>query len=92
MSRTSIKANGNLVVLTYVESMTDESVTREFMVPSTGGYVREWIRGDWKQVCNGLAQTGETLTAADPVHLLKLIRGEYRAMRRAEKREESRYV
>ncbi len=34
---------------------------REFFVPSAGGYVREWVGSDARQVCDGLARRGPTL-------------------------------
>jgi hypothetical protein len=64
-----------------------ERVTREFMCPATGGYVRELVNGEWRQVCYGLSMMGSTLSASSGSDLLGIIRNEYRAMRRNEKRE-----
>ena len=62
-------------------------VERTFTCRPNGGYVREYVNGEWKQVCDRLARNGRTLTCASRDELLNLIRREYRAMRRAEKRE-----
>ncbi len=59
---------------------------RTFRVNTLGmGYVREYVLGDLKQVCDGLSIRGSTLTAS-PETLLKVIRMEYRSMRRNEKK------
>lgn len=65
-----------------------ERVTRTFICPHNGGYVREKMsNGNWEQVCESLAGTGNTLSCASRAQLIELIRAEYRAMRREEKRE-----
>ena len=62
-------------------------VERVFTCPLEGGYVREQdSRGNWEQVCEQLAGMGNTLACSSRDRLLDLIRAEYRAMRRAEKR------
>ena len=62
-------------------------VRREFTCPHEGGYVREKMsNGNWEQVCDGLSGRGSTLTCSGRDRLLGLIRAEYCAMRRAEKR------
>jgi hypothetical protein len=66
-------------------------VTREFTCPPDGGYVRERRDGDWKQVCDKLAAMGSTLMCSSREKLAELIRREYRAMRRAEKREAAQF-
>lgn len=76
----------SIVIAEYDDCITGERRRREFMVPANGGYVREWVRGDWKQVCDGLSDRGDTLRLGECGDLLALIRREYRAMRRAEKR------
>lgn len=65
---------------------------REFSCSLDGGYVWEiFDHGDRKQVCDELAYTGNTLYCPhDRDHLIGIIRREYRAMRRREKRESSR--
>lgn len=76
----------NYVVVEYDDVITGERRTREFMAPANGGYVREWIRGDWKQISDGLSNRGNTLYLNKGVSLIVMIRREYRAMRRAELR------
>lgn len=76
----------NYVVVEYDDTFTGTRRIREFMVPAQGGYVREWIHGDWKQVCEHLSNRGDTLRLGAGGNLLALIRREYRAMRRDEAR------
>lgn len=65
----------------------DRRISRTFMVPENGGYVREqWGNGEWRQVCNGLSSQGSTLSCSSRAGLLGLIRDEYRAMRRNQAR------
>lgn len=80
------------VILSYDVEDYDgvRRVERVFTCPPDGGYVREYPNG--KQVCDRLAHTGSTLTCSSRDKLLSLIRREYRAMRRAEKREANRYL
>lgn len=66
-------------------------ITRVFVCPPDGGYVREQINGEWKQVCDGLSSMGSTLSCSSREKLADLIRREYRAMRRAEKREAAQF-
>lgn len=62
-------------------------VSRTFTCPQEGGYVRERLSGGrWEQVCEKLTSRGSTLACAGRDKLLGLIRAEYKAMRRAEKR------
>jgi hypothetical protein len=71
----------------YTDYLEDTvRVTRVFVCPPDGGYVREQINGEWKQVCDRLACMGSTLSCSSRERLAELIRREYRAMRRAEKR------
>ena len=64
-------------------------VSRTFMCPPDGGYVREHQRdGDWRQVCDKLYGQGSTLMAPSRDALPEVIRREYRAMRRADKAED----
>jgi hypothetical protein len=79
------ETNQGTVVVSYDDTITGERLTREFMVPANGGYVREWVRGDWKQICDGLSNRGDTLHLNKSGNLLGVIRSEYRAMRRNEK-------
>jgi len=62
-------------------------VQRTFACPVIGGRVSEYINGDWKQVCERLSNTGQALHVGSREKLIDLIRREYQAMRRAEKRE-----
>lgn len=79
------KVQESIIVTEYDDCITGERRRREFMVPANGGYIREWVRGDWKQVCDGLSDRGATLYLGAGGNLLAVIRREYRAMRRAEK-------
>jgi hypothetical protein len=82
--------NGN-VKITYTDYWTDEDRTRTFFCPDEGGYVREWLKhGNNTQVCDQLAHRGPTLRCTNRADLPEMIRREYKAMRRAEKREEKR--
>lgn len=60
-----------------------ERAERTFTCPPSGGYVRELVRGEAKQVCDGLARMGNTLFCNSRDALPALIRSEYRKMRRA---------
>lgn len=63
-------------------------IERQFMVPAHGGYIREWDTDskEWRQVCDRLYRHGNCLHARDDDDLLRIIRREYHAMRRAEQR------
>lgn len=63
-------------------------VSRTFSCPMNGGYVLEFDGRDWKQVCDRLSSTGSTLHCSSRSNLLAMIRREYKAMRRADKRRE----
>lgn len=64
----------------------DRRVTRYFSCPSDGGYIYEYFgHGGRRQVCEKLSSRGSTLIARDPKDLLRIIRREYRAMRRVER-------
>lgn len=65
----------------------EERVIRWFTCPPDGGYVREWRHGEWQQVCDRLSGMGSTLSCRSREALPDLIRREYRAMRREERRE-----
>jgi hypothetical protein len=91
--RTTITADHNYVHLHYDCVMTGQRIARTFFVPWSGGYVREMEgNGQSRQVCARLAYIGATLRATDPADLLRVVRAEYRAMRRAEQAEERRYA
>lgn len=64
----------------------DIRVTRYFSCPSDGGYIYEYFgHGGRRQVCETLYSRGNTLVARNPEDLLRIIRREYRAMRRVER-------
>lgn len=66
-------------------------VERTFSCPPEGGYVIEkYPSGDWKQVCDRLSNMGSTCSCSSRDKLPDMIRREYQAMRRAEKREANR--
>ena len=67
-----------------------ERIERTFSCHPDGGYVIEWRNNDWQQVCDRLAGMGSTLICRNRDFLPDLIRREYKAMRREEKREASK--
>lgn len=73
------------VTISY-DAWYGERVTRTFTTMGVdGGYVIELdLTGGAKQICDRLARTGNTLYCARRADLAKLIRREYRAMRRAD--------
>lgn len=78
------------VTVEYDCAFTGDRVSRTFTCAQEGGYVWELLKGgDRQQVCDRLGSRGSTLAAASIETLPALIRGEYRAMRRAEKRNQS---
>lgn len=90
MTRTTIEKTGhNEVTLTAIDPMTDEPIRWVFWIPSNGGYVRkgENHTADDKQVCVGLSNRGNTLTAENGDHLLRTIRAEWQAYRKWAQRE-----
>lgn len=86
MTRTKITddATGNVTIV--YENAFGDIITRDFTCPYDGGYIREYVGSDLKQVCAHLSNMGQTLTADSRADLVNVIRAEYRAMRRAEKR------
>jgi len=83
--RITVESSG-WVVITYWDDIEGAMVERVFSAPTRHGYVIEHMRG-WRtgQVCEQLASTGTTLMASSDT-LSRVIRREYQAMRRAEKR------
>jgi hypothetical protein len=78
------------VTLAYDDLLTledDRRMVRVFTCPLDGGFVRERVRNDWKQVCDGLARTGNALMCNSRAELAGVIRREYGRMRRAQQRE-----
>ena len=85
MSRAFIKQHGLDVLAIYSDELRGEAVKRTFFV--RGAYVYETCEdGRDRQVCDRLATRGSTLRAT-PETLLRVIRNEYRAMRRSEKKD-----
>jgi hypothetical protein len=82
--RAKITAERGIVTLEY-DDFLEGRVTREFFCPIDGGYVREIVGSDAKQVCERLSRTGGTLTASSRTSLIDVIRREYKAMKRADK-------
>jgi hypothetical protein len=87
MKTTITSDDQGYITISYDCAYTGERITRTFFCPINGGYVRESLH-DYPQVCEQLAHHGSTLTCSSRGHLIDVIRREYRAMRRAEKREE----
>lgn len=76
------------VTVEYDRADDESRVERTFFC--RGSYVYESGIGtaDARQVCDALATRGSTLSAPrDPQKLINIIRHEYRAMRRAERKE-----
>lgn len=92
--RTTIKSDtDNRCTLRYRDEHTGETITRDFFTVVEGGYVLEdWQRA--REVCEELSDRGATLiwrpTTKTPT-LAVVIRREYRAMRRAERREQAEW-
>lgn len=86
-TRTRFTTDGQgRVTVTYFNIYEQATKSREFTVANDGGYVYEITDGMHKQVCGQLAYRGATLTATDRAALPSVIRREYQAMRREEKR------
>jgi hypothetical protein len=79
--RYTTKSTGRGVLLTVLVDcpLGDAGTTREFWVPSSGGYVREEHGANHgtlgRQVCDGLSYSGPTLSSSRE-GLLPLIRRE----------------
>ena len=89
--RAHFRQEGNSVIISY-DTFTfggydRQRVTREFMIPTGSRYVMEWRDGQYKQVCDRLGVSGSTLTASRET-LIDVIRREYNAMRRAQRKSE----
>jgi hypothetical protein len=85
--RASIKIVRNQVELNYDCFYTGERIKRQFDL--IGSYIKEWSckYKKYEHVCNDLYKIGNTLTASNTEEMLKIIRSEYKSMRRYEKRE-----
>ncbi len=85
------RQEGNVVRLAYDEftfgGYDRQRVTREFMIPTGSRYVMEWRDGQYKQVCARLGVSGSPLTASRET-LIDVIRCEYNAMRRDQRKYE----
>ena len=83
--RMHIKTMSNGTVrLRYTDLWNGERIERTFHAAKPGGYVRERIGNDWRQVCYYLDSMGSTLIAPEHEALADLIRREYRRMYRRE--------
>jgi hypothetical protein len=84
-ARFSVDQSGGVTV--SYDAAFDVRVTRYFVCPLEGGYVQEYVNShnNWSQVCDRLSSRGSTLRCSSRDNLLKLIRREYHAMRRANK-------
>jgi len=86
--RTTITTDAAGYVTLSYDDEYEGRVTREFSVPPNGGYIREHLgNGRTTQPCEKLATRGNTLMASSRTALADVIRREYRAMRRAEKKD-----
>jgi len=82
--KTKIRAiNESQVLIEFDDLITGERYHYEIWVPAAGGYVR--FNGD-KQLCERLSCSGSTLYWRAKAPLVDMIRREYRAMRRKEKK------
>ena len=68
------------VVMSYTDKNEDRK-TREFICPTKGGYVYEFMSGKMISVCSGLQSLGDTLRASHN-NLIDVIREEYRKAKR----------
>ena len=88
MKRMKLEDTWTGVRITYWDTLEERMISRHFTAPSGRvGYVSE---GDG-QVCEELAGMGRTLMASADT-LARVIRREYRAMRRAEREVSARRV
>lgn len=88
--KTAIKSISNSrVEIKFEDLITGDIYEYDIWAPADGGYVR--YNGD-KQLCERLSCRGNTLYWSGKAPLVDLIRREYKAMRRADKREASRYL
>ena len=56
----------------YVLLRTEDG-ERRFWCAESGGYVYEFVNGEWKQVCEGLSRYGATLECSSQAKLLDKI-------------------
>ncbi len=86
-TRTSFKTDSTGgVSMKYFNVYDQEVITRDFSCNTDGGYVYEVTDGMHKQICGQLAYRGSTLLAVSREVLIRVIRREYRAMRKEEER------
>lgn len=93
MAKTTITAHDDRhVTLAFDDLLSGERITMDIWapVPREGGSTYIRYNGD-KQLCYGLSSTGSTMSYTDGGKLVDIVRREYRAMRRTEKREAARY-
>ena len=85
--RAKFEVSGNEVTVSFAHPLTGDRTVWTFTAPQDGGYVMErTVYGDLKQVCTGLAATGETLYLDGGCRLVDLIRREFNRFKRSFKR------
>lgn len=92
MAKATITAHDDRhVSLAYDDLLSGERIKLEIWapVPREGGSSYIHYNGD-KQLCHGLSGSGNTMTYPAGARLVDIVRREYRAMRRADKREANR--
>lgn len=82
--KTTIKAvSDQQVQIAFTDQLTGQDVSLDLSAYGGGGYVRD-AKG--QQICRSLAYSGSTLSWDGKQPLVDLIRREYRAMRRQERK------
>lgn len=83
--KTAITKTGhNEVTLSAIDPMSNEAIKWVFWMPTNGGYVRkgENHTSSDPQVCYGLSNRGNTITAKDGDDLVSVISREWRSYRK----------
>lgn len=91
MHATFKQISENHCTLTRLNPWSDEVEELEFWAPSPRGYVRFGVGTDKPQVCRDLGHRGSTLYWPGTHPLIEMIREEYRALRRNERRQLEAY-
>lgn len=92
MAKTTITAHDDRrVTLAFDDLLSGNRITMEIWAPAPREGGSSYIRynGD-RQLCYGLSSTGGTMSYTAGTKLVDIVRREYRAMRRADKREANR--
>jgi hypothetical protein len=87
MKTTINPISNSRVKIRFEDLITGDIVEYDIWAPDDGGYVR--YNGD-RQLCDRLSCRGNTLYWSGKAPLAELVRREYRAMRRSDKREARR--